>query len=90
MHVMTRFDVPAAPATWPNSNHILIMSKFWDSSSKARAKLDHDLGGEKNIQQCVMLPHDIIASMFDFNNAEVFYHLWVGAPGDAFLYVSSR
>jgi hypothetical protein len=28
MHVMTRFDVPAAPATWPNSNHILIMSKF--------------------------------------------------------------
>ena len=44
-----------------------------DSSSKARAKLDHDLGGEKFIQQCVMLPHDIVASMFDFKNGDVFY-----------------
>jgi hypothetical protein len=48
------------------------------------------LEAKKHPAVCVMLPHDIIASMFDFNNAEVFYHLWVGAPGDAFLYVSSR
>ena len=35
------------------------------------------------VKQYVMLPHDIVASMYDYHDGHQFFQTWVGVPGDS-------
>ena len=62
-------------------------------SSAFKANLTEEqlfLGAPQHIKQSVMLPHDIMESMFLFGNSEVFYHIFCGVPGDLERYWESN
>lgn len=52
------------------------------SRAEARERLPTHLGGKRMVKQYVMLPHDIVASMYDYHDGQQFFQTFVGVPGD--------
>ena len=56
---------------------------FLVCNPSAKAQLNEDLialGKAQYVRQSVMLPHDIVHSMYQF--PEIFHHIWTGVPGE--------
>jgi hypothetical protein len=59
-------------------------------AAKVREKYARRIGAPLPVQQYVLLPHDIAASMYDFEGGEHFFKTWVGVPGDSCMQVASK
>ena len=84
--------LPSCLAKLSNEFHSWYYLKHtvWSASKANLTEEQQILGAPQHLKQSVMLPHDIMESMFSFSNSEIFYHIFCGVPGDLERYWESN
>ena len=72
--------MPSTVETW-RKNEFLLTLKCCHAAAKAHPRSRRKGSQITSLDQYVMVPHDIIASIYNYESPEIFYYLFLGPPG---------